>query len=267
MARNSKRGRAAASVGCGERAEEGERLRIVTYNIHRAIGVDRRFRPERIVEILRHHDPDIALLQEVDEGAPRSKGLILGRELAEALDYPHMAIGYNVSLRKGRYGNATLSRFPIIRERNIDLTIDWRKKRGCQHTTLDLDGRGSMQVFNLHLGLSARERERQVGILVRSPEFNCVREAGPCVVGGDFNDWRSLLKPIFTQVFRFSSASELHGHGGGHIRTYPSFSPRGALDRVYFSRPLELIGARRCRRKLSKVASDHLPLVVDLRLS
>lgn len=61
-------------------------LRFVTYNIHRVIGVDRRFRPGRIVEILRHHDPDLALLQEVDEGAPLSGRLDLGHEIATAID-------------------------------------------------------------------------------------------------------------------------------------------------------------------------------------
>ena len=111
------------------------RLRVVSYNIHRAIGVDRRFRPERIVEILGHHRPDIALLQEVDDGAPRSRGRDLARDLAAALEFPYYAVGHNVTLRKGRYGNATLSRYPILRERNIDLTIDSRKRRGCQHTT------------------------------------------------------------------------------------------------------------------------------------
>ena len=49
------------------------RLRVLTYNIHRAIGVDRRFRPERIVKILAHHDADVILLQEVDEGAPAER--------------------------------------------------------------------------------------------------------------------------------------------------------------------------------------------------
>ena len=242
------------------------KLRFVTYNIHRAIGVDRRFRPGRIVEILRHHDPDVALLQEVDQGAPRSNRLDLGREIADAVDYRHLAIGHNVTLRRGRYGNATLSRFPITRERNIDLTIDRRKRRGCQHTTLDLGPGLSMEVFNLHLGLSARERERQIGVLVRSPEFACTREAGPCVVAGDFNDWRSRLRVIFTEILGFRSASELRGRTGHDIPTYPSLSPRGALDRVYFSPSLRLLGARRCRLRASKVASDHLPLIVDLEV-
>jgi endonuclease/exonuclease/phosphatase family metal-dependent hydrolase len=58
------------------------RLRVVSYNIHRAIGVDRRFRPDRVVRILSAYDADIVLLQEVDEGVPRSRELNLGRELA-----------------------------------------------------------------------------------------------------------------------------------------------------------------------------------------
>jgi endonuclease/exonuclease/phosphatase family metal-dependent hydrolase len=55
------------------------RLRVLSYNIHRAIGVDRRFRPERIARILEAHDPDVVLLQEVDEGVPRSREMNLAR--------------------------------------------------------------------------------------------------------------------------------------------------------------------------------------------
>jgi len=106
------------------------RLRVLTYNIHRAIGVDRRFRPERIIRILEAYDPDVAMLQEVDDGAPRSRELNLGLELAGALGYEHYAIGHNVALRKGRYGNATLSRHPILRERNIDFRCSTLSKHG-----------------------------------------------------------------------------------------------------------------------------------------
>ena len=116
------------------------------------------------------------MLQEVDEGAPRSRELNLAKELAEEAGYPHFALGHNVSLKKGRYGNATLSRFPILRERNIDLSIEesWIR-RGCQHTTLDLDGKGGhLEVFNLHLGLSARERKKQIELLKRSAELSGV---------------------------------------------------------------------------------------------
>jgi len=249
------------------------RLRVLTYNIHRCIGVDRRFRPERIVEILRHHDADIVLLQEVDDGAPRSREMDLARELAEMAGYPHYAVGHNVSLRKGRYGNSTLSRLPISRERNIDLTIGRHKRRGCQHTTLLLPAAGGggderpLEVFNLHLGLSAREREKQVGLLVRSHELADLDPRQPCLVGGDFNDWRSRLRPIFTEVLGFRNATDLKSRWNAVMRTYPSFSPQGGLDRVYYRGGLALESARTCRLQLSKVASDHRPVICEFELS
>lgn len=245
------------------------KFRVLTYNIHRCIGVDRRFRPQRIVEILRHHNADVVLLQEVDEGAPRSRELDLAQELAETAGYPHYAVGHNVSLRKGRYGNSTLSRYPILRERNIDLTIGRRKRRGCQHTTLELpDAAGSrhLEVFNLHLGLSAREREKQIGLLVRSDELADLDPSHPCLVGGDFNDWRSLLRPIFTEILGFRNSTDLKGRWNAVMRTYPSFSPQGGLDRVYYRGGLSLETARTCRLQLNKVASDHRPVICDFRL-
>ena len=244
------------------------KLRVLTYNIHRAIGVDRRFRPDRICRILAHYDADVVLLQEVDEGAPRSRGRNLAADISSQLDYPYYALSTNHRMRRGSYGNATLSRFPVLRERNIDLTIDGRKKRGCQHTTLGLRNGGrtaTLEVFNLHLGLSARERERQVGILVRSREFPGLDGSSACLVGGDFNDWRSRVRPIFTEVFRFQSATDLRSRWNSAMRTYPSFSPRGPLDRIYY-RGLVLERVRRCRLPVSRVASDHLPVIADFEV-
>lgn len=245
------------------------RLKVITYNIHRAIGVDRRFRPERIAEILLHYDADVVLLQEVDEGVPRSRELNLAAELAEASGYPHYALGHNVSLRKGRYGNATLSRFPILRERNIDLTLEesWIR-RGCQHTTLELgdDGR-PLEVFNLHLGLAAGERRRQFELLVRSHEFSHLERVTPILVGGDFNDWRSLLLPLFNNGLGFTCATERHSAGPYRcIPTYPSVAPQGGLDRLYFRGPLQLSSVHRCRLQMARLASDHLPIIAEFEL-
>jgi endonuclease/exonuclease/phosphatase family metal-dependent hydrolase len=173
-------------------------------------------------------------------------------------------------LRKGRYGNATLSRFPILRERNIDLTIGTlRKRRGCQHTSvLVREGEPPFEVFNLHLGLSAWERRRQIEVLVRSSEFTRVQDHTPVLVGGDFNDWRSLLRPAFTNGLGFRSATDSRRFGAERaMPTYPSFSPQGALDRLYFRGPLDLLSARRCRLQISRVASDHLPVIAEFRLS
>lgn len=242
----------------------------MTYNIHRAIGVDRRFRPERIVEIVAHYKPDVLLLQEVDEGVPRSRELDLGRDLADALGYPYVVVGHNVSLRKGRYGNATLSRYPISRERNIDLTIDSNKRRGCQHATIEIEKSPGhshkLDVFNLHLGLGAQERARQIGRLVRSREFSDLDPQQPSIVGGDFNDWRSLLHPIFTEILRFESVTHRGTSYAATLRTYPSFSPRGGLDRIYYRGPMRAFNAHTCRLRLSRVASDHLPVIADFDL-
>ncbi len=248
-------------------------IRVVSYNIHRAIGVDRRFRPERIIRILYHHDPDVVLLQEVDDGAPRSRHLDMARELAAELGFPHFAVGHNVSLRRGRYGNATLSRFPILRERNIDLSVasSWIR-RGCQHTSIAvLAGRPALEVFNLHLGLSARERDRQVELLARSSELAGLGPDAPCLVAGDFNDWRSLLRPALTAGLGFACATDRRPPRRRRpgrplpLLTFPSFSPRGGLDRIYFRGPLHLVGVRRCRLQVSRVASDHLPVIAEFQ--
>ena len=245
-------------------------IRILSYNIHRAIGIDRRFRLQRIVDILAHHAPDIVLLQEVDVGVPRSRKLDLAKELAEQLGYQHYAVGLNVKLRQGMYGNATLSRFPIVQERNIDLTIDWRKARGCLYTCLNIPKENGeekrLSVFNMHLGLSFQERPRQVGLLVRSEEFRALGLDSPCLVGGDLNDWRTRLAPIFTEILDFDCATN---HSWGYqnsLLTYPSFSPTGGLDKIFCRGGVSVLRGRRCRLRVSKVASDHLPVIADLKI-
>src|SRR6185436_149389 len=114
---------------------------------------------------------------------------------AASAGYEHLAAGYNVTLRKGRYGNALLSRYPMTIHRNIDLTVGNRKRRGCLHARLTIQ-KGQLpphelDVFNLHLGLQGGERTQQVGLLSRSAEFLAVAKDAPCLVAGDFNDWRA----------------------------------------------------------------------------
>ena len=248
------------------------KIRVLSYNIHRAIGIDRRFLPERIIEILKGHDADIVLLQEVDEGAPRSRELNLAKELAEALDYPYYVMGHNVCLRKGWYGNATLSRFPILRERNIDLTIGKKKRRGCQHTTIDVrnkrDKSFPLEVFNLHLGLSAKERQDQAGVLVSSSEYKSLDMDAACLIGGDFNDWRSLLRALFIEGLDFKCATDKDNKKGlpTALKTFPSFAPRGGLDRIYYRGGMRLLSTKRCRYRKSKIASDHLPIISEFDL-
>src|SRR5687767_10135886 len=102
------------------------KLRLVSYNIHKCIGgVDRRYEPERTAEVLRKLDADILLLQEVDAGVPRSRGDNQTEVLGDLVGMRYRTWYPNVDVRGGgQYGNAILSRYPIIESSNIDLT--WR---------------------------------------------------------------------------------------------------------------------------------------------
>ena len=245
-------------------------IRVLSYNMHRAIGVDRLFRPERIARVLKHHQADIVLLQEVDVGVPRSRQLDLAKEMAEAAGYPYYVTGLNVKLSKGMYGNTTLSKFPITQSRNINLTVGKRKARGCQYSSIKLNNSSdfsqNIEVFNLHLGLSSQERVRQVGLLSQSEEFCSITPATPCLVGGDFNDWRTILGPIFTDILDFQCATN---HSKGYHNpylTYPAFTPTGGLDKIFYRGPLELIKRRRCWMGITRLASDHLPVIAEFEL-
>jgi endonuclease/exonuclease/phosphatase family metal-dependent hydrolase len=245
-------------------------IRVLSYNMHRAIGVDRLFRPERIARVINHHQADIVLLQEVDVGVPRSRQLDLAKEMAEAAGYPHYVTGLNVKLNKGMYGNTTLSKFPITQSRNIDLTVGRRKARGCQYSSIQVNNSSdfsqNIEVFNLHLGLSSQERVRQIGLLIHSEEFSPLTPGAPCLVGGDFNDWRTLLGPIFTDILNFECATN---HSRGYHNpylTYPAFTPTGGLDKIFYRGPLELIKRRRCWMGITRLASDHLPVIAEFEM-
>ena len=243
-------------------------FRVLTYNIHRAIGLDRRFLPDRVAEVLRHHDADVVLLQEVDRGAPRSQQLDLASHLARQLEYRYRAVGMNVYLRKGRYGNATLTRFPIGRQRNIDLSVRWMIRRGAQHTRIHVpfDGRSvDVDVFNMHLGLSAREREKQACRLLQSPDVAHLSDHCRSVIAGDTNDWRGLLTRRWFEPAGWSCAT-VDAARRRAIRTFPSFAPAGALDRIYVRGRLRLLSVHRSRLSVARVASDHLPVVAEFEI-
>lgn len=106
------------------------RFRIITYNIHKGIGgLDRRYRLERIIETIAHYTPDIVLLQEVDDGVPRSRHDRQAEVLADSLGFRHFAYQRNVHLKKGHYGNAVLSRYPLHQTGHVDLSVPMKKRR------------------------------------------------------------------------------------------------------------------------------------------
>ena len=238
------------------------RFRIVTYNIHKGIGgADRRYRLERVIETLKHCNPDVAFLQEVDEDVPRSKHDRQAALLADAVGLHYHAFQRNVHLKRGGYGNAILSRFPLADVSNVDLTIRFKKRRRalvvrcrvrCGHHTR------SVVMANVHLGLSGIERQMQLRRLLKSPLIAHVSRNSPVTIGGDYNDvWGTLGKRIM-QPEGFSSV-------GGMIRTFPAVMPLRPLDRIYYRNLVQVRHAFASRTRVAQQASDHLPLVADIQ--
>ncbi len=246
------------------------RFRILTYNIHKAIGVDGVFAPERILEILRHHNADIVMLQEVDRAAPRSNHIDLGSYLSRELSYRHRAVSMNVHMKKGKYGNATLSRYSIGRQRNINLTIGRHKRRGAQHTRILVQNSASsavVDVFNVHLSLRARLRRMQIQALLESGDLANLPTRQPCIIAGDMNDWHGSLKRQRFGPADFVCASGRRPGSRWAIKTFPSYAPTAGLDKVFYRGDVKLLQIFRSRLKIARVASDHLPVIADFEVT
>src|SRR3990170_7664667 len=146
-------------------------FRLLSYNIHKGIGgVDRRYDLGRISETIRHYQPDVAFLQEVDDGVPRSRGHAQAELLADATGLEHFTYQRNVSLRVGHYGNAILSRFPLEDPTHIDLTVRQKKRRGALVARWRVpvgEVTKTLTLVNLHIGLSGLERQWQLRRLFR----------------------------------------------------------------------------------------------------
>ncbi len=237
-------------------------VRLVSYNIHKGIGgLDRLYRPQRVIDVLEHCAGDLVFLQEVDDGVPRSRRDRQVDLIGDALGLPYRCYAPNVKLREGHYGNAVLSRWPIDRWENLSLTIPMKKKRGALHARLTVkEGRrqARLWLFNVHLGLSGLERRAQVRrILAWLSRHHPPHDAG-LVVGGDLNDVFNQLGP------RVLTPEGFEGPRRPHL-TFPASAPLRALDKVFVRGALRIDGAHRSRMKLAQQASDHLPIVFDLR--
>lgn len=240
-------------------------FRLLTYNIHKGIGgLDRRYDLARIIETIRHYQPDLALLQEVDDGAKRSQHHCQVDVLAEAVELPHRAYQRNVRLRTvGHYGNAVLSRFPLVEPEDLDLTIRFKKRRCAQIFRFHAHVAGhsrTVAVANVHLGLAGFERQIQLRRLLDCGALCRLHEHTPLIVAGDFNDvWDNLGKRVM-----HPAGFQL---GSGQARTFPAAAPLRRLDRVFYRGPVTVTGAFAGHTGLARRASDHLPLIVDFELS
>ena len=232
-------------------------VRVATYNIHRGRGLDGRTRISRIAAVLAAIDADIVALQEVVGASPMRPGQ--AAELGAAL-----AMGWVMAptrhLRTALFGNVVLSRFPVRQHLQFDLTWKTCEPRACQRVDVALDDH-TLHFYNVHLGTSLMERRHQAARLATLVHDR--RVVGPKIVLGDFNEWaRGLATDVLGQ--RLQSV-DLRTHLRRR-RTYPGFFPILHLDHIYFEGQVEVLRVALPQDRMAKMASDHLPLVADLRI-
>jgi endonuclease/exonuclease/phosphatase family metal-dependent hydrolase len=239
-----------------------ERIRVVTYNVHRCRGLDRRVCPERIVEVLREIDADIVALQEVvsTEGGDPEEDQAAYISCALGMRF---FMGRNRRLKRGFLGNLILSRHPLRAACNYNISTKGRERRGCLRVDLEVAGAVPLHVFNAHLGTAYLERRRQVRMLLTSEILNNGGLQGARVVLGDFNEWtRGLATRLLSAQF---SSVDIQKHLR-RSRTYPGILPLLHLDHIYFDPILTVESLSLHKRRAALIASDHLPLVADFRM-
>ncbi len=232
-------------------------VRVVTYNIHACVGVDRRYEPARIAAVLNEIDADIACLQEV--GARRGTGLDADQAayLAEATGC-RVILGAGARGHRGRFANAILTRFPVTAARAIDLAVSDYEPRAALDADLMIGDR-MLRVLATHFGLHAGERRLQANRLIAAlgePFTPDRRAAHAVLLVGDLNEWRGRSGGI-RALDRCLGPSAAPG-------TFPSWMPVLPLDRIYADGPAVLRDVHVYRSPLARLASDHLPLVGSL---
>jgi endonuclease/exonuclease/phosphatase family metal-dependent hydrolase len=238
-------------------------FRVATYNVHKCRGLDRRVRPARIAEVLRELDADIIALQEVisvEAGTPEDDQ---ARYITSQLENYTCHFGENRRLHGGAYGNAILTRLPVVFVRNYDLTWRGREARGCLRADIGVPGGDVLHIFNVHLGTAFVERRHQARLLLSLDVLRAEDLSGPRIVVGDFNEWTAgLASRLMAEEFH---SVDLRQHIR-RSRTYPGILPLMHLDHFYFDQHLVLEGFALHRTRKSLVASDHLPMVAQFRL-
>lgn len=240
---------------------------IMTYNVHSCIGNDGKNMPLRIAGIIAGLKPDIVALQELDVGLSRTGHLDQVDMIASELD---MNFHFHPSLyiQEGRYGNAIFSRYPIrlIKAGGLPSRRQRKKKerRGALWVEVNVDGH-TVQVINTHLGLTPAVRRIQSATLLGPDWLGNTRCHPPVLLCGDLN-----ATPGSYAHHRFSqrlSDAQLSVPGKPRPRrTWPSVTPFLRLDHIFLSKEILVRSCKVPRSLNAKMASDHLPLLVEAQL-
>lgn len=213
-------------------------LRIATFNIHKGVThFNARFSLHHQRDLLRKLHADIVFLQEVrDEYASHSKRFSAWPDagqiefLADEI-WTDYAYGKNSVYPAGHHGNALLSKFPIAKNSNTDISAHASEERGMLHSVINVPHWDKpLHTICLHLGLFARWRRQQLQSVTDYIQQH-VPEDEPLIIAGDFNDWGMRSGKAFAEGLGLHEVFERHL--GRPARSFPSWLPILRLDRIY----------------------------------
>ncbi|CAM3237724.1 endonuclease/exonuclease/phosphatase family protein [Pseudomonas plecoglossicida] len=242
------------------------RLNVLTLNVHKGFTpLNRRFILPELREAVRASGADLVFLQEVhgshEHHAQRHPAWPKTPQyefLADSM-WPQFAYGRNAVYPHGDHGNALLSKFPIAKHHNLDVSIDGNEQRGLLHCRLEVPGHDQVHAVCVHLGLREAHRQSQVRLLLDL--LDSLPASAPVIIAGDFNDWRLKADAVLSQRLVEAFGERF----GSPARSFPARLPLLRLDRIY------LRNAMPCKAQvLSKYPwshlSDHAPLAAEINL-
>ena len=246
-------------------------LRIMTYNVHSCIGMDGRISPRRIARVIAMYDPDIVALQELNVDCPKSMHIDQAVAIAGELNM-HSEFHPVKQIEDGHFGNAIFSRYPTRLLDASQLATNHKQlrpriepldqSRGVMEVEIDFEGH-VFSLVNTHLGLTPEERKVQVADLLGPPRFTESRR--PMILCGDFNATRKqhahrALNQVMHDV-------EIELEQRRTAKTFPGKFPTLRIDHIFVDPLVKVRDVMVPNNHLTRVASDHLPLIADIDLA
>lgn len=255
-------GKAASTQAGGVGGISSRTVRVMTYNVHSCLGMDGRLAPERVARLIARYDADIIALQELDVSRARSGGIDQALAIAKYLEMD-FHFHPTLHLEEERYGDAIVTHLPMRLVRAGSLPgLPHLEPRGALWVAVDLGG-VELQVINTHLGLTARERRMQVDALLGPLWLGSPECRSPVVLCGDFNAFPSSTVCRRLRE-RLKDAQADYAIQRPRATFFGRF-PMARIDHVFISTDLEVVDIEVPTSALARVASDHLPLVVELK--
>jgi endonuclease/exonuclease/phosphatase family metal-dependent hydrolase len=226
-------------------------FRVATYNVHACIGTDGRHDPDRVARVIGELNADVVALQEFTY--PATVALETRQPVVlTTLDQYECVLGPARETVTQCFGNALLTRRPIIEVHRIDLSVGRREPRGALAATVDVGG-VPLRILAVHLGLRLRERRFQVRQIL---EYLDSLRGTACVVLGDFNDWlpgRSVVRALDQRLGRPPCPC-----------SFPVSWPIMSLDRIWVHPRSTLQRVIAHTTPTARLASDHFPVIADI---